>query len=221
MTGEPPEDLGLELPDGPRHPLPGAASRSSCELPGYVAEGTGGVALTGLGERSTALRVAMAVAGERLYDAVRARARPRVRARGRLHASSTRDLGHAFLGSDCHDEDAERGPAGELSRTRARPGRARRDRGGARAPPARRPQRARTDPDRLRRRLDYEALGELTGGPVLTDEESERELEALDAAAVAAAMELRQAHRAGARPGGLPAAGPGDVAPRPRGRPSR
>ena len=70
MTGEPPDDLGLELPDGPRHPLP-LPEPLELELPGYVAEGSGGVALTGLGERSTALRVAMAVAGERLYDAVR------------------------------------------------------------------------------------------------------------------------------------------------------
>ena len=54
MTGEPPEDFVLELPDGPSRPAPVPVTRLA-GLPGYVAEGWGGAALSGVAPRSTAL----------------------------------------------------------------------------------------------------------------------------------------------------------------------
>ena len=185
MSGEPPQDLGIALPR--RRPAPQPAPEPlDCELPAYVAEGCGGVALTGLGERSTALRVAMQLAGERLYDTVRSE-------RGLAYAPSggyselDARLGHAFLGSDCQDEDApvvldalwrtvrtlaaDGATAEELDRYR------------------RRAARALGDPERPRGQLGYHALGELLDDPVLSDAELERELDELDGAAVAAAMD--------------------------------
>ncbi len=185
MSGEPPEELDLGLPDGPRHPVP-TPQPLALSYPAYVAEGTGGVALTGLGQRSTALRVAMAIASERLYDAVR-------RERGLAYGPSggyvelDPQLGHAFLGSDCNDEDAETVLA-ELYRTVLELA----EHGATEEELERHRRQAlkgRDDPGRIRYELNYQALGALTGEPVLSDEEFDRELEALDPAAVAAAMD--------------------------------
>lgn len=185
MTGEPPEDLGLELPAGVRRPQP-VPEPLDAPLPAYVSEGCGGVALTGLGERSTALRVAMQVAGERLYDAVRGE-------RGLAYAPSGGYTGldarvaHAFLGSDCQDEHA---PAvlealWNTVRTLAADGATDEEIERCR----RQAVRGRNDPDWLREQLVYRAVSDLLGEPALSEAELDHELEVLDGAAVAAALE--------------------------------
>jgi predicted Zn-dependent peptidase len=185
MTGEPPEDLGLAFRDGPRLPQP-APEPLELGLPGYVAEGRGGVALTGLAERSAALRVAMHVAGERLYDVVRGERGLAYAPAGGYSELDAR-LGHAFLGSDCQDDHA---PAvlealWRTVRELAADGATEEELDRYRRQSAR----ARNDPDRMRGQLSYHALGELLADPVLTDAELDSQLEALDAAAVAAAMD--------------------------------
>ena len=70
MTGEPPEDLGIELPDGERMTAP-EPDEIVLQYPAFLAEGTGGVMFTATARRSTALRALSVIAGERLHDAVR------------------------------------------------------------------------------------------------------------------------------------------------------
>ena len=104
MTREPPEDLGLELPGGERFAAP-EPQPLDVEYPAYLAEGTGGVAVTAVGKRGTALRTATSIAADRLYDQVR-------RERGLAYApyGNYGPIGagdtHLIFGSDCSDDDA-------------------------------------------------------------------------------------------------------------------
>ena len=104
MTGEPPEDLDLGLPDGPRIP-PAEPAPLALQHPAYLGEGTGGAVLAGTGPRSTPLRAAAEAASERLYDRLR-------RERGMAYAPYAdysvlgARLAHVALGADCSDDDA-------------------------------------------------------------------------------------------------------------------
>lgn len=107
MTGPPPSGLGLELPAGRRIRPPDPESLPELELPSYVSGGSGGVAVSLLARRSTAISMAMAVASERAHELLR-------RERGLTYDVSgeriplTRELGHYTLGADCLDEHAGR-----------------------------------------------------------------------------------------------------------------
>jgi zinc protease len=106
MNDEPPATLDLALPDGERippppvDPLPGRGRR-------FVADGTGGVAVGGLGKRSTALNAALTIAHERLYQRLRVDL-------GLVYEpwSSYETLGpddvHVLMGAECPDERAGR-----------------------------------------------------------------------------------------------------------------
>jgi predicted Zn-dependent peptidase len=184
MTGEPPDDFDLALHDGPRVAAP-APEPLPLRVPCFVAEGTGGVALSGTGARSVALNVASSVAAERLYERVR-------RERGLAYApyGDYRPLdgatAHVAIGTDCDDEHADV-VLGELRRALRELAE-----DGATAEELERRARAsarRTgEPDVLRALLDAAADAELMGLPQLNEAQLLAELEALDAGAVAAAV---------------------------------
>ncbi len=104
MTGEPPEDFALDLPDGPRLPTP-EPEPLALQHPAFLAEGTGGAVLSGVGPRSTPLRAAVEAASERVYDKLR-------RDRGMAYAPYADYMvvgagqAHVAVGSDCSDDDA-------------------------------------------------------------------------------------------------------------------
>lgn len=104
LTGEPPEDLGFTLPDGERVPPPTPAPLP-IELPGFMADGTGGVVLSGLTPRSAEMTLAERIATERLYERLRLQ-------HGVAYAPFSgymrlgRDTAHVMLGSDGRDDDA-------------------------------------------------------------------------------------------------------------------
>ena len=187
MSGEPPEDLGFELPAGERRPAP-APEEIVMQYPAFLAEGTGGVMLTATGARSTALQVASTIAGDRLFDAVR-------RDRGMAYAPASgydrldARVACVMLSSDCQDDDA---PAvmeeiwrivaelGEHGATQEELDRVRRT-----------VERALGDPDAARGELDRLATNELVGARVPSLEELLAEYEALTPEAiVGAAREL-------------------------------
>ncbi|MDA0182687.1 hypothetical protein OJ997_20415 [Solirubrobacter phytolaccae] len=92
MLGEPPSDLGFALPDGPRVPPP-VPNPLPAALPAFMADGTGGVVLTGIVPR-TAATVALDIAAARLPGA---------------HADVLpvgSDHAHLLLGLEGEDEDA-------------------------------------------------------------------------------------------------------------------
>lgn len=104
MTAAPPDDLDLGLGDGTRQPEPAAEALPSA-FPANVVEGTGGTALSLLGERSVSLQAAAAILDERL--------RARVRHDAGLGYAPSADyhplggtLVHLLLGSDCEDQHA-------------------------------------------------------------------------------------------------------------------
>lgn len=184
MSGEPPEDLGFELPDGPRVPLPEGDPLPHA-LPAFIDGGTGGVALSGVGERSTALTLALTVAEERLGERLR---------HGHGVSYSTfadyRPIGkrraHLMLGSDGRDEDAElllaelwtcMGELAERGATTDELDRARRS-----------IERGRRDPQALLGDLAFAVDCELTGVPHLSEAELDAERAHVDGPAVAAAL---------------------------------
>jgi len=185
MTGEPPEDLGIELPAGERIPPP-APDEIVMQYPAFLAEGTGGVMLTATARRSTALRVLSGIAGERLHDALR-------RERGMAYAPSggytTLDADTALvtLASDCQDADAEVvlgelwGIVDALRTDGATQEELDRDR--------RAVERMMAEPEAGRGELDTRASNELLGHEQLTMEEWMAELQALSPADIAAAAQ--------------------------------
>lgn len=184
MTGEPPEDLGFELPDGPRVPPP-AVEPLPLQLPGFMADGTGGVVLTGLAERHAAVSLGVGIATERLYERLR-HEHGVAYAPYSGYAPLTADTAHVMLGSDGRDEDAHRllselwgcvnalaedGPTGEELEKALRA-----------------TERARRDPQAVLGDLAFSAGSELFGRPHETLEEIAAELAAVDGAAVAGVM---------------------------------
>lgn len=183
MSGEPPEDLGFELPAGERRPAP-APEEIVMQFPAFLAEGSGGVMLTATGRRSTALQAVSAIAGDRLFDAIR-------RDRGMAYAPAggydrlDARVACVTLSSDCQDTDA---PAvmeeiwkivaelGEHGATQEELDRV-----------ARGAERAFTDPDTDRGELDRLATNELVGTDQPSLEELLAEYRALTPEAIAAA----------------------------------
>ncbi len=104
MTAEPPDDLELELPAGRRF-APPAPLPLDITFPAAVAEGTGGVALTGVGPRTVALRVAAGAVAERLVERLR---RDRGLAYSPFGSADGLDAesAHLVLAADCLDEHA-------------------------------------------------------------------------------------------------------------------
>ena len=183
MSGEPPEELGFELPAGDRRPAP-APEEIVMQYPAFLAEGGGGVMLTATGRRSTALQVAAATAGDRLYDAVR-------RERGMAYAPSgsytklDADVAFITLASDCRDDDAPVvmeeiwkivSDLAEHGVTREELDRHRRA-----------AERTLSNPDAARAELDVRATNELLGHRQLSIEELLAEHDALAPEVVAAA----------------------------------
>ncbi len=108
MSGEPPDSLSLDLPDGERNP-PAPVDLLEAAQKGrrFVAGGSGGLAIGGIAPRSTPLNAAMAIAYERLYQQLRVNLglvyQPWVNYErlGPAHA-------HVMLGAECPDERAAR-----------------------------------------------------------------------------------------------------------------
>lgn len=185
MTAEPPASLQLALPDGERHPpppvepLPGASGRR------FVADGTGGVAVGGLGRRSTPLHAALMIGHERLYQRLRLDLGLVYEAWSNYERLGP-DHAHAMMGAECPDERAgrvadevwrvvselaERGvTADELDRHRALFAR------------------SREEPDSVFGELDHAASQELLGAPAVTAEDIRRELEEATGEQLAAAV---------------------------------
>ena len=67
MTGEPPDSLGIELPDGPRRPLPEHRALPQLTLPALSFDGRHEVRLGLVGPESDAFRAAIAIGNRRLY----------------------------------------------------------------------------------------------------------------------------------------------------------
>jgi zinc protease len=190
MTGEPPPSLELALPDGTRHPpppvdpLPGSSGRR------FVADGTGGLAVGGLGERSTALHAALIVAHERLYQRLRLDL-------GLVYEpwSNYETLGpdhvHVLLGAECPDDRAAR-VADEVWRVATEIAE-----GGITAEELadhrKRSARMYAEPDGVFAELDHAAGRALQGAEPVDTDEVLRELDELDprtaGEAVAAAFE--------------------------------
>jgi hypothetical protein len=105
LTGPPPASLDLQLAGGSRSRLPAPTTVPGVVFPAYVASSGGGVAISFLGRRSTALTVALALLEQRLYQSLRLR-------RGLSYSPSgtylpmSGDLAHLILGADCLDEHA-------------------------------------------------------------------------------------------------------------------
>ena len=105
LTGPPPDDLRLRLETGHRFPPPAPSMLPRVELPAYVPSGGGGVVISTLGTRSTALRTALSLLERRLHDGLRLE-------RGLSYAVSGSydplgaEVAHVTLGADCLDEHA-------------------------------------------------------------------------------------------------------------------
>jgi predicted Zn-dependent peptidase len=185
MTGEPPATLGLALPEGDRLPPPPVDPQPGREGRLFQAGGSGGLAVGGIGERSTALTVAVGVAFERLYTHLR-------RELGLVYEpwAGYDILGprhaHVLMGAECTDEQASKVAAevwrvaGELCE------------GGATREEIlqylRGFRQVEDDPGAALHALDHAAAQELLGEPPIDRAEVAREIEALEPQDVAAAL---------------------------------
>ncbi len=105
MTGEPPETLGLELPDGERMPAPVPEAMPALELPACVFRGEDFVALGLLGEDTPALDIVGDIARRRLYTSLR-RERGLIYDVGHPTEAFGHGLMHAAFTVECKDEHA-------------------------------------------------------------------------------------------------------------------
>ncbi|HEX5781187.1 MAG TPA: insulinase family protein [Solirubrobacteraceae bacterium] len=174
MTDEPPASLELALPDGERNPPPPVEPMSGVSDRQFVADGTGGVAVGGLGRRSTPLHAALMIGHERLYQRLRLDLGLVYEAWSNYERLGA-DHVHTLMGAECPDERAgqvaaevwrviselaESGvTAEELDRHRALYSR------------------SREEPDSVLGELDHWASQELLGAPAVTSEDVARELE--------------------------------------------
>jgi zinc protease len=185
MTAQPPDSLELPLLDGPRWPPPPVEPLAEPSRRRYVADGTGGVAVAGLGERSTALNAASAITADRLYQRLRIDL-------GLVYDPyvSYEALGAAVaqvtVGSGCPDDRAER-VAGEVWRVVAEIAE-----GGATeeelAAHHRRVMQSDAEPDALFAVLDYAAGQHLLGEPAYSRAELAAEVAELSPDAIAGAV---------------------------------
>jgi hypothetical protein len=106
MTGEPPAGFELPLHDGDRLPPP-AIDPLPFEGRGFLAAGTGGIAVGGVTGRSTGLHAAMTIAGERLYQRLRIDLglvyQPYVE-----YEPLGGETAHVIVGAECPDDRAGR-----------------------------------------------------------------------------------------------------------------
>ena len=106
MTGEPPDTLGIDLPDGDRRPAPDAKPLGGLRLPSVKVRSDSDVSIGLVSAQSDALRTAVYVADRRLEACLR-------RERGVTytvdHAVELvgRDRQHVAIWLDCLDEHAE------------------------------------------------------------------------------------------------------------------
>ncbi len=185
MTGEPPASLDLGLPDGTRHPpppvepLPGSSGRR------FLSDGSGGLAVGGVGERSTPLNAALTVAHERLYERLRIDL-GLVYEPWSTYETLGPDHAHVLVGAECPDERAER-VADEVWRIvsdLAEGGLGEEDLAGHR----KRSARMYAEPDSVFAELDHAASQELVGADPVDTDAVLRELDELDARAVGEAV---------------------------------
>jgi hypothetical protein len=177
MSGEPPASLELALPDGTRHPpppvgpLPGSSGRR------FLSHGSGGLAVGGLGRRSTALHAALLVAHERLYQRLRLDLGLVYEPWSNYEALGP-DHAHVLVGAECPDERSAR-VADEVWRVVTEMAE-----GGITAEElaAHRKRAARmyAEPDSVLSELDHAASQELLGAEPIDTDEVLRELDELD-----------------------------------------
>jgi hypothetical protein len=106
LTGPPPDDLEtLPLPSGQAFQPPQPEPIPSLELPSHLADGTGGVALSFVGERTTALHSAFVIAVERAQASLRGGAAVSY-APGGSYFPLTGKVAHVVVNADCRDQDA-------------------------------------------------------------------------------------------------------------------
>jgi hypothetical protein len=185
MTGEPPESLGFALPDGSRNPPPPLEPLPMKSERQFLADGTGGLAVGGLGRRSTPLHASLIVAHERLYRRLRLDL-------GLVYDpwSNYETLGddcvHVLMGAECPDERAGR-VADEVWRVVeeiAESGLTAEEI----AEHRKRSARMYAEPDSVLSELDHAASQTLLGGEPIDTDEVLRELDELTPAATAAAV---------------------------------
>jgi zinc protease len=185
MSAAPPEDLELPLPAGAAVRPPPPAPIPRLELPAEIVAGTGGVALTTLAPRSSALSVGFGIAAERAHERLRRDAGISYSATASYLPLDSATV-HVMLHADCKDHNAaqvrdglvtvledlaEHGPSAEelerdLELTR----------------------RARAEPNAVLGLLDYSARELLYGRELPSAEELDRERRELTASDIAAAV---------------------------------
>ncbi len=107
LSAPPPADWTLDLPGGEAAPPPPVEPIPSLELPCQLAEGTGGVALSAVGQRSSELQAGWFIAAERAHDRLRREAGISYSPRGTYVALDGKTA-HLVLSADCKDPDAGR-----------------------------------------------------------------------------------------------------------------
>jgi hypothetical protein len=105
LTGEPPARLDFGLPDGRTRPPPAPDPIPTLDFPCELAEGTGGVALSLLPERSTAVHAAFMIAVERAHRRLRQGAALSYAPTGSYVPLDGRFV-HLVLNADCRDQEA-------------------------------------------------------------------------------------------------------------------
>jgi zinc protease len=185
MTAEPPDDLELALPPGVGRPPPAPQPIPSLALPSELRQGTGGVALSMVAPRSTALHAGFAIAAERGHDRLRREAGLSYSVNVGYELLDDR-LAHVVLQADCRDVDAVGVRDGLLSVVDdlAEQGPAEAELEGDREQFAR----ARRDPGAVAAMLDARARDLLLGAPETSHAELERERAELRPDGVAAAF---------------------------------
>jgi zinc protease len=200
MTGEPPDSLEFALPDGSRNPPPALDPLPMKAERVFLADGTGGLAVSGLGKRSTPLHSSLTVAHERLYRRLRLDL-------GLVYDpwSNYEPLGvdfvHVLMGAECPDDRAER-VAGEVWRVVEEIA----DKGLTAeeiAEHRKRSARMYAEPDGVLSELDHAASQTLLGGEPIDTDEVLRELEELTPADTAAAVAEAFEHAFYLVPGGI------------------
>ena len=111
LTGPPPEELSLSLPDGTRRPVPALAPLPELEFPLQVPEGTGGVAIGGLAERGAAAPVALEIFRARATEELGPQRRVAHEV-GQLYTPLTNEVAQFGFVARCADEKAPEGREG-------------------------------------------------------------------------------------------------------------
>jgi hypothetical protein len=106
LTGEPSADLEpLGLLEGERKPPPAPETIPTLDLPAHLADGTGGVALTVLAKRDTAIHAGFLIAIERAHAQLRRGAALSYAPGGAYLPLDGRTV-HVMVNADCKDQDA-------------------------------------------------------------------------------------------------------------------